>query len=33
MGGRAAEMRANSTRTLEESRGLDIEALARKPAG
>jgi SAM-dependent methyltransferase len=31
MGERAAEMRINSTRTLEEGRGLDIEALARKP--
>jgi SAM-dependent methyltransferase len=31
MGDRAAEMRNNSTRTLEEGRGLDIEALARKP--
>jgi SAM-dependent methyltransferase len=33
MGDRAAEMRANSTRTLEEGRGLDIEALTRKPGG
>jgi sarcosine/dimethylglycine N-methyltransferase len=32
MGERAAEMRINSTRTLEEGRGLDIEALARKPS-
>jgi sarcosine/dimethylglycine N-methyltransferase len=31
MGERAREMRINSTRTLEEGRGLDIEALARKP--
>jgi ubiquinone/menaquinone biosynthesis C-methylase UbiE len=31
MGDRALEMRINSTRTLEEGRGLDIEALARKP--
>jgi SAM-dependent methyltransferase len=31
MGDRALEMRLNSTRTLEEGRGLDIEALARKP--
>lgn len=31
MGGRAREMRTNATRTLEEGRGLDIEALARKP--
>ncbi len=31
MGDRAQEMRINATRTLEEGRGLDIEALARKP--
>jgi SAM-dependent methyltransferase len=31
MGGRAAEMKRNSARTIEEGRGLAIEALARKP--
>jgi cyclopropane fatty-acyl-phospholipid synthase-like methyltransferase len=31
MGERAPEMRVNSTRTLEEGRGLNIEALVRRP--
>lgn len=31
MGERAAEMRVNATRTIEDSRGVAIEALARKP--